>query len=156
MTQNTINTANLFIQLITASTIATTSGGTLPFDNTIPQNTEGTEVLTATITPTSASSTLVIRFTCEASIVTQNNLEIALFQDTTANALAAWGCRFAAGNFAPGQLNYTMTAGTTSATTFKIRVGNSTTGTCQINADETGTRLMGGVSSAWLTIEEYL
>ena len=36
----------------------TVISATIPSDNTVPQNTEGTQVLTATITPTSASSIL--------------------------------------------------------------------------------------------------
>jgi len=157
MTQNTINTAILYIQQVRASTAATTTSATaFPHDNTIPQNTEGTEMLTATITPVSASSTLLIKFTCAANVVTQNIMEIGLFQDSTADALSAWQCRFGSPVAKTGQLQYTMTSGTTSSTTFKIRMGNVTNGTNGLNLNSTASRVMGGISSAWLTIDEYL
>lgn len=157
MTQNTINTGNLYIQLVTASTIATTATTTsFPNDNSIPQITEGEEIITATITPVSASSTLVIRYTCEASVTTQNLMQMGLFQDTTADALAALGIRYGAPVAKMGELTHVMTSGTTSSTTFRIRMGNVSSAENQINVNSAGTRYMGGVSYAWLTIEEYL
>ena len=109
-------------------TDSSTTGSTttqIPFDDSIPQNTEGAEILTATITPTSASTKLII--TCNLSFSQQNynGYVIALFQDSTADALKSWfrdrngdsgGQVVDNGNF-----QYIMTSGTTSSTTFKIR-----------------------------------
>jgi hypothetical protein len=108
-----------------------TSGSTtdqIPQDNTIPQNSEGTELITVTITPTSATSKLRIRFTnafFSASGV--SSVGVALFQDSTANALTASSVTLPGANYKnPLPLEYEMTAGTTSATTFKIRYGPDT------------------------------
>ncbi len=106
-----------------------TLNSNIPIDDTIPQSGEGVQVLTLAITPHSASNLLVIKF---YGFVGPNGMltapVIALFQDATANALAAtsgsvvfWG-----GNntdLGTAVLSHTMAAGTTSSTTFKIRIG---------------------------------
>lgn len=161
MTQNAINSKNPVLQIVTSSTVdVVTCSTAIPADDTIPQQgTEGTEVLTATITPKYADSILEIIFSSQISNdANQNNVQVALFQDSTANAIAAHS--FLPGSLAAGSqatvglLRHVMTSGTTSATTFKIKVGPDAN-TCYVNADSTGTRLMGGVSSTRLTIVEY-
>ena len=146
-----------FVQQVRASTTAVATGTTtIPDDDTIPQNTEGDQYLTATITPTSASSVLVI----EASINASNSAGgaaagIALFQDSTANALAAMQLNYAAASRQdPFVLTHYMTAGTTSATTFKIRLGSNNAGTTTVNGVG-GARKYGGVCSSTLIITEY-
>lgn len=147
--------AGSVLQLVNASTTAYASGTTtIPLDDTIPQNTEGTEFLTATITPKSATSKLFITFngTVVSSVATWINA--ALFQDSTANALAAvtaYNGANTGGVLMP--LTYYMTSGTTSATTFKIRIGAYSAATVYINGNS-GARNFGGVSSTTLTITE--
>ncbi len=48
-----------------------------------------------------------------------------------------------------------MTSGTTSATTFKIRVGQNS-GTFYVNGAPGGTRVFGGVASSTIIIKEYI
>ena len=160
MTQNNINTRNPVVQVVSTSTSAVvTCNTTIPVDDTIPQNTEGTEVLTLAITPMKTTNLLHIFFQGIANNNgTSNTVQVALFQDATANALTVIkgieenpGAQLAGG---PISLLYIMAAGTTSATTFKIRVGPDTS-TCYINADSAGTRLFGGVAATNLTITEY-
>ena len=108
----------------TASTITTQ----IPFDNTIPQNTEGTEVESLTITPTSASNKLIITWSSFWSASNASGYVYALFQDSTSDALRAWFAdHWAHGSNWVGTniMQHTMIAGTTSATTFKIRGGPS-------------------------------
>ena len=47
-----------------------------------------------------------------------------------------------------------MTAGTVSATTFKIRVGGAAAGTTTTGGHSTSTRVMGGVVAQSITITE--
>ena len=106
----------------------------IPFDDTVPQNTEGTEIITLAITPTSTSNKLVIEFFMpfwDADSVRIGT--VALFQDSTADALAVGAAANAATNYAI-QLGmiHIMDAGTTSQTTFKIRVGPNA-GTMYLN-----------------------
>lgn len=139
---------------------ATVSTGTttIPQDDTIPQNTEGTEFMTLAITPKSLTNILVIEITALLSTSAAGvNIIAALFQDTTANALAAtadFGDN--ASTFIPrsSTVRHRMVAGTTSSTTFKMRAGTngaSTVTFCGVNS----ARLFGGASVATFTIREY-
>jgi len=147
-------------QLVTTA-LATVATGTtvLPIDNTIPQNTEGDQYLSVTITPTSASSTLEIDIELVIShSVSGVYMAAALFQDSTANALAATADANSggAGGFSgPLKLKHIMPAGTTSATTFKVRAGSSTAGTTSVNG-ASGVQVFGGVASSRITVKEYL
>jgi hypothetical protein len=80
----------------------------------------------------------------------------ALFQDTTADALAATGqTSRASDQMEDLSFQHEMAAGTTSATTFKVRAGNNT-GSMYINGVSSGTaRIFGGVASSRMTITEY-
>lgn len=149
--------AGSIVQVVNTQTGAVATGTTtMPMDDTIPQNTEGTEFMTLAITPTSATNKLkitVVAFTSSApgsgSLAT-----VALFQDSTANAIAAMD----ATNSAPEGSEvttfvYYMTAGTTSATTFKVRAGQHDAGTFTFNG-YSSTRRYGGVAASSITIEE--
>ena len=151
---NAINTPMILSQFLSTSSTATTACSTaLPRDDTIPQNTEGDEIITLSITPVSSTSTLIIQFHGQAFLVTGLATQCALFQDSTANALAATGFTpFSVQNIS---LLHTMTSGTTSSTTFKIRFGN-TSGSATMNTISSGVRAYGGIQLFWLTIKEYL
>ena len=156
MTQNNINTKNPVVQTVSSSTGALITCTTvMPRDDTIPQQTEGDEVLTVTITPKKTTNILHIYFT---GMVTQNpatGTSIALFQDATANALAAVQQKNSA--YSSGSLFHSMAAGTTSSTTFKIRVGPATASTSYVNGDSSSSsREFGGVASTILMVTEYL
>jgi hypothetical protein len=127
---------------------------TTPVDDTIPQNTEGNEVLTAAITPTSAATKLLIEAIVLLSPDALGDVTLALFQDSTANALAVVNAtqRHAGDNMVLSFRHY-MTSGTVSATTFKIRAGQSGAGTLSVNGAG-GARIFGGVASTTLTITE--
>jgi len=140
---------------IVSSTLGTVATGTtiIPQDDTIPQNTEGDQYLSLAITPTNASSTLEIEVL--VFLAGAGNPAIALFQDSTASALSA-AIGFSSANWCEGiNLKYTMTAGTTSATTFKVRGGTGTAGTTTVNGF-TSARLYGGAMVSQISIKEYL
>ena len=144
-------------QMVHASTSAVVTGTTvMADDDTIPQNTEGNEVLTATITPVSATNRLFITANVfHSAALTACNIITALFQDTTANALAAVAQEKPNDANAPflTTLTHEMAAGTTSATTFKIRAGANGGGTWTLNGWGAARRF-GGVASTTLTITE--
>lgn len=145
------------IQRVNTQTGAVASGTTVMFlDDTIPQNNEGDEYMTLAITPTNASSKLVIDVVWFGSSSVSNWIIGALFQDSTANALAA-GTHYQV--TATGQVGlvfrHTMTAGTASATTFKVRVGGSGAGTTTFNGSNTTSRWFGSVQASSITITEY-
>ena len=158
MTQNAVNITKRLVQRLSTSvgTLITCST-VIPADNTIPQNTEGTQILTLTITPTTSTSTLVIDFSSPitTSSSATNGPTVALFQDSTVNALAAQCLISNPLRSVGGVLRYEMTSGTTSATTFKIRVGPGSD-SCFVNGDTAGAQRDGGVSNTNLTISEYI
>jgi len=130
----------------------------IPRDTTIPQNTEGSEVLSLAITPTSATNILWIQLNLTGAVdnTTNNNLEICLFQDSTANALETQtydlravsqeGCVYF-------YFSYFMVAGTTSSTTFRIRLGGQNLGTLTVNGVN-NVALYGGTMGTVMTITE--
>ena len=132
----------------------------MPFDDTIPQITEGVDCAVDTaITPDSASNILVIQGQINGSTNSSGDVNYALFQDSTANALAAWkveSSNASANHFDAFPFTYVMLAGTTSATTFRVRfAGPSGTANTYVNGGQSSGRKFGGVSRCVLTVTEY-
>lgn len=142
------------VQVGTSST-RTSGTSIIPQDNTIPQNTEGTEILSKAITPTNASNTLIIDV--DIPIIgssATNTLIIALFQDSTANALAVATTSLVASYNTSIRLRHSMTAGTTSSTTFKVRIGHSGGVTTWYHNSNDSSHTFGGITTSYLTITE--
>ena len=154
---NNISFTGRIVQTVNTQTTAVATGTTIfPADDTIPQKTDGDEYMTLAITPTNASNKLRIfsTFYCshsEASSV----MSAGLFQDDTAATLNAvmGGRSVGGGRPATMVLDHYMTAGTTSATTFKIRAGGPASGTTTFNGLGTN-RFFGGLGTASITIQE--
>ena len=146
--------AGQVLQVVNFQTGEYNSGTTvMPIDDTIPQNTEGDEYMTLTITPTSATSKLLIEISALLATSAGQWIVGAIFQDTTADALA--GGYFYEPNGNAGKeltIRHYMTAGTTSATTFKFRAGVHTSGTLYFNGSNA--RYLGGVAASSITITE--
>jgi hypothetical protein len=147
--------SSVLVQKVGVETGAVETGNTvIPFDDTIPQNSEGDEYMTLTITPTNASNILYITTVVQMSYSVAAWHAIALFQDSGANALAAivqFQATPGGGTFQT--LTHKMTAGTTSSTTFKVRAGGQTAGTTTFNGQNTG-RIYGGIMASSIVIEE--
>lgn len=147
----------------TLQTVGTMSPGVdttttiIPNDNTIPQNTEGKEAFSLAITPSNVNNKLLIHAFCGciSNDTANRRCYFALFKDEDTDAIAVSYADFqAAGTGEQGlDLTHFMTAGTTSATTFKIRFGASNTGTTTLNGSS-GAGLMGGVLATGMTIQE--
>jgi hypothetical protein len=139
------------------SSLATflTCSTVIPLDNTIPQITEGDEILTCAITPKSATNLLVIKFHTWGTVGNNAVAQFALFQDATANALAAvssWASH-AAEQWGEGNFSHTMVAGTVAATTLRVRGGPHAAVNLLINGSTAGI-IYGGVASTTLEIWE--
>jgi len=142
------------IQVVNYHTGETSNGaGVFVADDGIPEKTEGNEVMTLAITPTSLTNKLRIDVTVMFSNSDDTYLITALFKDATTNALASTVHRATgAGIFTMATFSHYMTAGTTSATTFKVRIGG-TSGTMTFNGTATA-RALGGSLSSSITITE--
>lgn len=149
-------TTGVVVQVASATFSAVATGTTLlPYDDTIPQNTEGDQYMTLAITPKSATNRLVIESNVQISHSAVTNLSAALFQDSTANAIAAGEVTEDAVVFVRNiPLFLDKVAGTTSSTTFKVRAGGSSAGTTTFNGTA-GVRRFGGLPTSWIKITEY-
>lgn len=151
-----LNTGAIQQQVSTLSSAVNSGSTTIPLDDTIPQITEGNEYMTQAITPKSATNVLQIEAVFYGSSnAAAGHLIMALFQDATANALAATAQYTApAGSSCNIRLLHTMTAGTTSSTTFRIRAGTNAAGTTTFNGI-TAARFFGAIPKSSIMITEY-
>lgn len=138
-----------------AATVAqATAATTIPYDNTIPQNTEGWEALNGNFTPVSATSTFEVRVDVMVSNANNEPVCVALFQDTIANALAArWVKIPAVNDVANASFIHRMASVSTAAIAFKVRIGGSSAATA-INGTAAA-RVGGGVVRSAVTVIEY-
>jgi len=127
-----------------------------PIDNTIPQITEGNEVLSISITPKSVSNKLRIDVSLNVShSLTLMWITSALFQDSNSDALSSAAVIIGgATRILPTHLTYWMDAGTTDSTTFTVRCGGTTGATFYLNSAG-ATAEHGGVMHSSITITEY-
>lgn len=132
----------------------------IPNDNTIPQNTEGAEITTATITPTSTCNPVHI----SAGAVIGGSgagttAAIAVFADSGANALAASAVHIDGANtYRSISLVWVDTPSTAASRTYKLRYGVNS-GTAYLNCGGTASAanaLFGGVERTTLAVREIM
>jgi hypothetical protein len=145
------------INAVSASTSTATSNTvtTPAFDTSIPQITEGVQVLTLSYTPTNAANSYVIEANvkcCNSGLV---NMIASVF-DGGSNALASSACYAPA---AAGMQNVIVKSApiscvNTSARTISLRVGAGS-GTLYINQNNASNTL-GGALVTTLEVKEYI
>lgn len=153
------------LQVAYADSAAVVTGtAPIPFDDSIPQQFEGSEFLTVSITPRSATSSLLVELSaCFSESENHSNQLIgALFRDIDGDALVAgWGNLTFHNSGYGGANNYTdgpfllrvrVPAGSTAPTTFKFRAGGDG-GPVVMNGLGNATKLGGSVRTA-LTVSE--
>jgi hypothetical protein len=152
------------LQIVAATPITATQllTVTIPCDDTIPQQTEGTEIWQLSITPQSASSTLIFSVTLNYSQDTggSNVLPIcALFAGSASDAIRAIVLpQVSYTNNLTGALTvrFSVPSPGTSATTYKIRVG-ANSGKVGLNGYISAgavVRRLGGVMQCTLEVME--
>lgn len=146
-TFQSLPSGGIMVQQVRSSTSSVSSTtSVIPVDNTIPQNTEGAELLTAAITPTSATNILMIEFAMDVTLVGAAKMSAAFFVDSTVDAIAAYPMAgYAEVRFG----RYFLVAGSTSARTYKLRYGPNGGGTMTINL-----ALYGGVCFSSFVVTE--
>lgn len=139
------------------ATVQSCSTG-IPYDDTIPQITEGDEILSSSYSPKYTNS--IIRVTAlvqgATSASTGVYATIALFVDATANALAValqGQDQGVADNPVDIALHHEEVSASLTARTYRIRA-SANSGTFHVNGNSSGSRKYGGVRKAWLVIEE--
>lgn len=161
----TIGSTSVSFQLVTMrewsaeyatySSFADSGGTVIPFDNTIPQITEGSQIMSLTFTP--LSDTIEVE-ACVPIGFGGNDARgtVAIFKDSAVDAIAAH-VGFIANSFLVATpivsaKRASVTAGT--STTISVRVGpGSGNGTMYVNGNVVA-RVMGGAMHAWLKVRE--
>jgi hypothetical protein len=135
-------------------TLATGSTA-IPFDNTIPQITEGDEYMSLAFTPKFSTSILKIDVVFQGTntSVSSSGFVVALFMVGTSNALAATFNSTTNDSISNFLFTHYMTSGITSAITFKVRAGSGTSATTSFNG-QSGSAKGGGVLASSITISE--
>lgn len=127
----------------------------IPADATIPQNNEGTEILSASITPKAIGNKFRIRFRGWGSVDTApNNLAYAIFVNGNSNALDAGLTTFGTAGytaFINGEAEFTSTS--LSALTFSVRVGPTVGPNAYLNGNNVNTHFSTAGGST-LVVEE--
>lgn len=156
---NTGDTADFsghVVQMVstTSDTDATTTT-TMPFDNTIPQNTEGGEFMTLAITPKFSTSTLIIIVDAYVAGSTSVVVSGAIFKDTDADAIYATATQQVnIGNTpTPMKMTAPIAAVDTAARTYKFRAGLTSAGTLTFNG-ASGSSRFSTVPAASIVIME--
>lgn len=143
------------VQHNTASrTTSMTTTAVIPYDNTLPQNTEGAQTLTVSITPSSVVNLLSIEHLGLYDTNATDNVTVALFDTQSANALTATGIHMPSGYNDVLVLKYQTIASTTAQKTYELRAGpNAGTTTLYINTDSV-VPLYNGVLQYSLSVRE--
>ena len=140
---------NVVVQsVISTSSVVSADVTAMPDDNTIPQNTEGYQYLSVSITPKSITNRLFIEVLIHGFASANASWSAALFQDTTAGALTAAKVVVTANtNVIPLYFAWEMAAGTVSSTTFKVKAGQSAGATFTFNGQAGATWFNGALNS---------
>ena len=147
------------LQIVYANETDQVSGSTtVSNDNTIMQNDEGVEMMTVTITPTSATSKILITGSLYVCVQTGDKHQTSgLFLDTDAGAV--WGnSRYQKDGMSSGAgqlvIQYLSDAiGDTSAHTYKVRAG-ADSGSTYLNSGAGSGVMCGAVLKSTLTAWE--
>lgn len=156
------NTSGVVIQNAFTSTGAVVSSTTaIPYDDTIPQITEGAEALSLAFTPKRSDSRLRITTVLQLRSGTLNSVRIAgVFVSSQTGALAV-GAQFGdSDNAGIGAASVTAVADVASSSvtsrTFSARFGEDSTDAVYLNSDQNGNRRFGGSYASTLEVTEYM
>lgn len=147
---------NLSLRAMTEDATSKNTSTTIPFDNTKPQSNEGDEYteIATTITPTNASSDLIVEVKLWVSSAGINTIIASIFRDSGADCLSSgWVTNPGASYANELSLVAKVAAGSTSSTTFKVRWGVVTSGTVYLN-NSGGTSYLGGALISSMRVYE--
>lgn len=130
-----------------------TGNSTIPFDNTAPAHTEGSQIVSTTIVPVTEFS----KFSFSASFIldcdSSNKLfVIALYRNNT--CVYTTSTELSGKRISPISIEFADSPNTTDAVTYSIRVGCTSRATWYVNQDANG-HSNGGTTKSFLKISEY-
>jgi hypothetical protein len=125
----------------------------IPLDDTIPQATEGTEILSVTHTPASSANKLRVHFSGFGATSESSVALVAFLTIDGAPAAQTTVATGVSGALLPLTFSCEYSPGDTDSHTYAIHVGPGTAGAVRLNGTMSG-RLFGGTAAAQLIIEE--
>jgi len=126
----------------------------IPLDATVPQITEGIELCSVTLTPSSTTNKFRIRYGCNLGVTTASWIIAAVWESGTNDAKSSaldYLEQATASLFLSSECEYVP--GVTTAVTIKFRAGAQSGKTFFFNGDN-GTNYLGGTCRAFLSVEE--
>jgi len=143
---------------VASTTVGTLVSGTtqIPFDNTIPQISEGTQMITTTLSPSSGANLLLISHNGYYSLDTTSSYVIAcIFRDAVTNALGTGASVIQVGNdINLLSLDTSTLANSSASTTFRVRAGPGSAASIRMNGAPTA--LFGGSFASVLNVREVM
>ena len=125
----------------------------IPLDDSIPQATEGTEILSVTHAAVSAANKIRLRF-CGFGVTSDSSVAlVATLVIDGAPAVQTVAAQGASGALLPLSFTLEHSPADTDSHTYAVRVGPGTAGAVRLNGTLSG-RLFGGAATAQLTVEE--
>jgi hypothetical protein len=144
-----------FLNIYTGSIPVATGTSLIPFDATVPLISEGSQVATRTVTPVSAASKFLITGAASVDSGTSNRyMTFAVFRNSTCIATTSVNIATAARGMNIA-LHATDSPNTTSAVTYSIRAGLSSTATWYINRTAALATLHTNLQASAYSIIEY-
>ncbi len=127
----------------------------IPSDDTIAQSTEGTQILSTSITPTSSSNSLIVTLAVSFAASTGRRAILAVFKDSESSAFAT------VADSSPGSdvmgvlpMMSELSPSTTSSVTISARIGTDTSGYGVFLNGIAAGRRFGGTAVTSMTIQE--
>lgn len=148
-------------EVIVPISATSTTAAVIPFDDTIPQNTEGLQLFSQAFTPKDpVQSYIEVQAIINCSTLTADSIIASLFTDAGANAVCA-GSSYCSTANKPHQiaLLYQFAQAAGAAFTAALRIGTAGGATLHVNAIDDGAgvavRKFGGVQLSYLRITEF-
>jgi hypothetical protein len=151
-------TGNAVVQdLYTSTAVFNGALAAIPYDDTIPASTEGTQVLSQAIVPKRAGNAIEVFGVLYMSRGTGSGQMVAAVFDGGASAVAVGTQAEQSGT--PGTVivavpfEYRATASGTSSVTYSVRAGGEAAN-CGLNGTGAGSRKFGGALISWMRVRE--
>lgn len=141
---------------VSVSGASSTGTTTLPFDDTIPQKTEGNQYLSTSITPTSKINVIEIGWQAQLANSATGVMTSALIVAGATDAVSAIATGYRTGGDPVVHTGrYRQQAGSTSSITVAVRAGLNNAGTTTLNGTA-GARELGSVSDSYIAVKEIM
>lgn len=127
---------------------------TIPLDDTIPQSGEGTQILSLSITPKSATNKLLVTVSGFGTLSSAGNFICSVCTSTGSDALFATAINVpSADALVNFRLQDEFVPGSTSTFTLSVRVGPATANTLRLNGSSSA-RFLGGTGGVSIHVYE--